>query len=236
MKTVVVVLLVSYLVGAIPWSWLLVRVRRGVDLRQIGSGNLGATNTYRALGASGAIAVLALDILKGWVAPAGFARMRLDTPTVDPIVLPALAGFAAILGHIFPVYMGFRGGKGIATSAGVFLALEPMALAIAAVVFLAGVLASRGIVSVGSLLGALALPLAAYGIEARAPEPSWAVVALAGALTVVLFVKHAANLRRLVHGEEKRLFGPRAAAGATRPDPSGSTSGPPAAPRGGEAR
>jgi glycerol-3-phosphate acyltransferase PlsY len=234
MKTVVVVLLVSYLVGAIPWSWLLVRLRRGVDLRQVGSGNLGATNTYRALGAQGAILVLGLDILKGWIAPAGFARLRLDTPVVDPSLLAALAGFAAIAGHIFPPYLRFRGGKGIATSAGAFLALEPRALVIAFAAFLAGVVATRGIVSVGSLLGALALPFAVFGFQARNPQPAWGTVVAAAAVTVLLFAKHTANMRRLVRGEEKRIFGSRrTASGAPR---SGTPANTPALPRGGESR
>lgn len=236
MKTVAVVLLVSYLVGAIPWSWLLVRLRRGVDLRQVGSGNLGATNTYRALGAPGAILVLVLDILKGWIAPAGFARLRLDAPAFDPALLPACAGFAAIAGHIFPPYLRFRGGKGIATSAGAFLALEPRALLIAFAAFLVGVLATRGIVSVGSLLGALALPFAVYGFQARAPQPNWGTVAVAVAVTLLLFSKHTSNLRRLVRGEEKRIFGTRRAvepATTTTPDSPASTA---AAPRGGDSR
>jgi glycerol-3-phosphate acyltransferase PlsY len=214
MKTVAVVLLVSYLVGAIPWSWLLVRLRRGVDLRQVGSGNLGATYTYRALGAPAAVLVLVLDILKGWIAPVGFARLRLDAPAFDPALLPACAGFAAIAGHIFPPYLRFRGGKGIATSAGVFLALEPRALVIAFAAFLVGVVATRGIVSVGSLLGALVLPFAVYGLQSRALEPAWGTVAVAAAVTLLLFVKHTANIRRLVRGEEKRIFGSRGA----RPD------------------
>jgi glycerol-3-phosphate acyltransferase PlsY len=218
MTTLVVVIGMSYLVGAIPWSWLAVRVARGTDLRQVGSGNLGATNTYRALGVPGALLVLVLDMLKGWVAPAGFARLRLDQPPVDAATLAVLAGAAAIAGHVFSVYLRFRGGKGIATTAGVFLALEPRALAIAFVAFAVGVLATRGIVSAGSLLSALVLPFAVYFVGTRSGTVSWPLMLLAIGLTALIWLKHRSNLARLARGEEKRLFGPKGGA-ASEPTP-----------------
>jgi len=206
-RTLIVVLLLSYLVGAVPWSWLVVRLVRGIDLRRVGSGNLGATNTFRVLGAPGGILVLLLDILKGWIAPAGFARLRLDTPPIDAGLLATLAGAAAIVGHIFPVYLGFRGGKGIATTAGVFLALEPRALAIAFAAFALGLAASRGIVSVGSLLAALVLPAAIWWVGVRQGAPAWDRVAIGTALAVLIWVKHTSNLSRLLRGQEQRTFG-----------------------------
>jgi acyl phosphate:glycerol-3-phosphate acyltransferase len=218
MKTLAAIVLVSYLVGAIPWSWLLTRLR-GVDLRRVGSGNLGATNTFRALGAPAAILVLLLDIAKGWVAPTYFARLRLDTPAVDPALLPVCAGVAAVAGHIFSPYLGMRGGKGIATSAGAFLAIEPRALVVALIAFLVGVFVSRGIVSVGSLLATLTLPCAVYFEQARQPQPLWGEVVLTAALTLLIVAKHTSNLRRLVHGQEKRLFGSRMASPGVRRSP-----------------
>jgi len=218
MKTLVAIVLLSYLVGAIPWSWLLTRLR-GVDLRRVGSGNLGATNTFRALGAPAAILVLLLDIAKGWVAPTILARVRLDTPVVDPALLPVCAGVAAVVGHIFSPYLGLRGGKGIATSAGAFMAIEPRALVVALMAFLFGVLVTRGIVSVGSLLGTLALPGAVYFEQAREAQPLWGEVVLTSALALLIVAKHTSNLRRLVHGQEKRLFGSRAASPNARRSP-----------------
>jgi glycerol-3-phosphate acyltransferase PlsY len=211
MTTVAAILVLAYLVGGIPWSLLVVRWRRGIDLRRLGSGNLGATNAYRAIGLRGAVVVLALDVAKGVVAPLLVARLRLEADVPAERALPLLAGMAAILGHLFPIYVRFRGGKGIATTAGVFLGLEPQATGWAAAAFLVGALATRGIVSVGSLAGSLALPLAIWAVGARHAAVRWEHLGAAAALTVLIWVRHAANLQRLARGEEKRLFG-RAAA------------------------
>lgn len=208
MITVVTAIVLAYLAGAIPWSFLAGK-RAGIDLRRVGSGNLGATNTYRALGARVAVGVLVLDILKGLAAPLGFARLRLDAPALETQALAALCGAAAILGHIFPVYLGFRGGKGIATSGGVFLGLQPLACALAAAGFALGVLATRGIVSVGSLLSSLVLPLAIWAVGSRSGQVPWVHVAVAAALALLIWIKHASNLVRLVHGSEKSIFASR---------------------------
>jgi len=197
-------LILSYLVGSIPWSLLAARLLGGVDLRRVGSGNLGATNVFRALGAWTALAVLALDAAKGVVAVLLIARLA-------PAALGAggvatLCGLAAILGHMFPFYLGFRGGKGIATSAGVFAALEPTAFWVCLGVFAISFLASGGIVSLGSLLGSLALPIA-IGIAAAARDSvDWTRLLLVCALVVVVWVRHAANIRRLLRGDEKGLL------------------------------
>jgi glycerol-3-phosphate acyltransferase PlsY len=206
MTTLAVVLGLAYLVGAVPWSFLAGRVIGGVDLRRVGSGNLGASNTFRALGARVAVPVLLLDVLKGVVAVLVIARLRLDPPPVGDATLAALAGVAAIVGHIFPVYLGFRGGKGIATSAGVFAALQPQAFLAALAVFLLAFAASRGIVSVGSLLAALALPVAVWAVGARRGTLEWSHVLVSGGLAVLIWIKHAANLERLLRGTEKSLF------------------------------
>lgn len=205
MITIAVVLVLAYLIGAVPWSFLAGK-RAGLDLRRVGSGNLGASNTFRALGARVAVPVLLLDILKGAAAVLGVARLRLDAPPIGAPTLAALAGVAAIVGHIFPIYLGFRGGKGIATSAGVFAALQPQAFLVALAVFGLAFAASRGIVSVGSLLSATALPLAVWGVGARRGAVEWSHVAVAAGLAVLIWIKHAANLDRLVHGTEKSLF------------------------------
>jgi glycerol-3-phosphate acyltransferase PlsY len=206
MTTLAAVLLLSYLVGTVPWSFLAGKLVGGLDLRRVGSGNLGASNTFRALGARVAGPVLLLDVLKGLVAPLVLARLRLDTPPVSDAALAALAGIAAIVGHIFPVYLGFRGGKGIATSAGVFAALQPQAFLVAFAVFVIAFAATRGIVSVGSLLAALALPLAVWGLGARRGGPEWSHLAVAAGLALLIWIKHASNLERLLHGTEKSLF------------------------------
>lgn len=217
MMTLAAVVVLSYLVGAIPWSLLVTRWRKGIDLRTVGSGNLGATNTFRALGAKGGVAVLALDIGKGAAATLGLARLRIDTPPIGAESLALAAGVAAILGHIFPVYLGFRGGKGIATTAGAFLGLQPAACGLAFAAFGAGMLLSRGIVSVGSLSAALTLPVAVYALEVRSGTPSVVQIAAAAALAVLIVLKHTQNIARLRRGQEKSLFRRDAVPPAGRP-------------------
>jgi len=211
MTTVIVVLVLAYLVGAVPWSWLFAR-RAGLDLRRVGSGNLGATNTYRAMGARGALPVLLLDVAKGVAAPLLIMQLRLGPPTVAPDVLAALAGLAAIAGHIFPVYLHFRGGKGIATAAGAFLVIEPLACVSCVGVFALALVVTRGIVSVGSLAAAAALPGAVYVVAAWRGDARTAQTAVAAVVAVLIWCKHTANLRRLAAGTEKRFFDRGAAA------------------------
>lgn len=204
-------LLISFLVGGIPWSWLAGRIVGGVDLRRIGSGNLGATNTFRALGAKVAIPVLALDVLKGVAAVLLIAPRCSDWGTLSDATGATLSGVVAILGHMFPPYLGFRGGKGIATSAGVFAALEPLAFIVAFAVFLLAFAISGGIVSLGSLLGSLSLPVAIYGFGSWRGEIDWTRLSVVGALVAVVWLKHASNIGRLLQRNERGLFASRSA-------------------------
>ena len=194
-------LLASYLVGAIPASYLAARLIRGIDLREHGSRNLGATNLYRVLGWRFAIPVAAFDIAKGAVPTLFFA------PRISPSPLIALlCGLVAVLGHVFSVFVRFRGGKGVATAAGVMLALTPAALGVAALVWVVLVFLT-GYVSVGSIAAAAVFPLAVVVLEPPAqPEMLWLDVAVAAA--IIWF--HRANIRRLLNGTENR-FGRRAA-------------------------
>jgi glycerol-3-phosphate acyltransferase PlsY len=194
----------SYLVGAIPTSYLAGRIFRGIDLREHGSKNLGATNLYRTLGWRYAIPVGLFDIAKGAVPVLVFA------PRVSDSQLFALAcGVAAVVGHVFSVFVGFRGGKGVATAAGVMLGLTPAALGVSLVVWLVLVYAT-GYVSLGSIAAAAVFPLAVFLLEhPDRPEILWIDVALAAAIIWL----HRANIRRLLKGTEHR-FGRRAAPSA----------------------
>jgi glycerol-3-phosphate acyltransferase PlsY len=194
-------LLASYFLGAIPTSHLVSRTFAKIDLREHGSGNLGATNLYRVLGWKYAIPVALFDIAKGAIPVLLFA------PQVSDSELFALAcGVAAILGHVFSVFVGFKGGKGVATAAGVMLALTPLALAVAATVW-ASVVLLTGYVSLGSIAAAVVLPLAVYFLEnPRTPELLW-IDTLVAAGVIVL---HRRNIQRLLKGTENR-FGRRAA-------------------------
>lgn len=193
-------ILASYLIGAIPFSYLGGKAARGIDLREHGSGNLGATNAFRVLGAKVAVPVMILDVLKGFVP----ARLF---PLWDGAAewQWALAyGVVAILGHVFPVYMRFRGGKGVATGAGVFLALAPAAVGAAFVLWALTVWTTR-MVSAGSIVGALTVAAALPFTERRAE-----VLALGGAIALFILYSHRANLGRILRGEEHRFGRPRA--------------------------
>ncbi len=190
-------LLLAYLVGATPTSYLVGRLVYGIDLRGHGSGNLGATNVFRVLGWRAAVPVGLVDVAKGWAPAALFPRWD-QTPEPEWALV---YGATAIVGHVFSVFVKFKGGKGVATSAGVFTALAPWATLAALVIWVVTVAASR-IVSLGSLLAAVTLPVAVYFTD----EPRvtfWLAVGLA----VFIIYAHRSNIGRLVRGEENRFGG-----------------------------
>lgn len=190
-------LVASYLLGSISASYMAGRLA-GIDLRQHGSMSLGATNVWRVLGPKYAVPAGLFDIAKGTV-----AALVLGRSAGNSIWLPLAAGGAAILGHVFPVFLRFRGGKGVATAAGVLLGLAPKAVGMSALVW-AGVLAMTGYVSVASMTAALLFPVAAWLLESQDP-----VLVLTGvAVAVFVIYTHRANIRRLMDGTEAR-FGRR---------------------------
>ena len=184
--------LVGYLAGSVPFAYLLAR-RAGIDVRRVGSGNVGAANVLRTTGAWRGVIVMLLDMCKGAVA------VLLAGMTSPHAAAPALAGAAAVVGHIYPVWLRFHGGKGVAVAAGAFGMLAPLATGVAGAVFLAAVWLSR-YVSLGSVAATLALPPIAWVSGAPAPV----VVAAFGTATLILF-RHRANLRRLFAGTERRM-------------------------------
>jgi len=206
---------VAYLLGSIPFGYLVVRAKEGNDIRQTGSGGTGATNVSRRAGKAAGVWTLLLDVLKG----AGgvlFAMWVLRSPAVGVLrgaILQNLAAWwvaaaalAVMIGHIFPVWLKFRGGKGVATGVGVFLVLMPAVVGIAALIFLAIVLLTR-YVSLGSMVAALSIPLLVL-LEHRfvSPHPDFApmiTVAVVGALLIVF--AHRENVLRLVQGRENKF-------------------------------
>ena len=195
-----VTLPIAYLLGSIPFGYLLVRFLRHEDIRTVGSGNIGATNVLRS-GAKGlGIATLLLDLLKAYAAVL-FAR-HLAPANYD---LAVGAAVASVLGHVFPVWLRFRGGKGVASALGAFLALVPMAALVALAVFVVVVLLTR-YVSLASILGAAVMPIA--GI-AFAPVRSPMVIGGFLFLSLLVIVKHEANIRRLLAGTENRFGAPK---------------------------
>ena len=200
--------LAAYLAGSLPTSYVVGRVFRGVDLRREGSGNLGATNVYRSMGLGVAVPVALVDIAKGWL-PA-FVFPLLDGSPAQ--AWAAAYGTAAILGHTFSLWVRFRGGKGVATAAGVFVALSPLALLTALLVWVL-VFAARGIVSLASIAAAVALPAAVMAQNALdGPGDPWVTgfALFAGAFIVWA---HRSNIGRLLRGEERRIRDDRRAHG-----------------------
>jgi glycerol-3-phosphate acyltransferase PlsY len=207
------VLLLAYLAGSLPTSILIGRIFFKKDIRDYGSGNAGGTNALRVFGWPAGIAVILVDIAKGAAAVLLIARLPLFGG-MEEALLPAdalslCAGIAAVLGHIWTVFASFRGGKGVATAAGMIAALYPLGFAAALAVFVLGVLAT-GIISVGSIAAAVSFPallllLRHSGITQLSPFLLWLSLPIA----LLIIFTHRRNIVRLLRGEEKRLFGPR---------------------------
>ena len=185
-------ILLGYLAGSVPFAFLLAR-RAGIDVRFAGSGNVGAANVMRTTGTRRAVLVMSLDVAKGALAVA------LALVVHAGVTLTALAAAAAVVGHIYPVWLRFHGGKGVAVAAGVFAVLTPIATALAAGLFLVIVWLTR-YVSLGSIAATVALPPAAW----ITGEPIAVVLAAAGSGGLILF-RHRGNIRRLRHGTERRM-------------------------------
>ena len=192
--TLFVSLLLSYLAGAIPFGLLFSRAV-GKDVREEGSRNIGATNVNRVLGKKLGILTLLCDVAKGFF-PVYLASLFLP-PADSHELFIALCGLATVLGHMFPIYIGFKGGKGVATALGVFLYFSPLSILFALFVFIAMV-AGSGFVSAGSLAASGLIPLFVWYLGGAS---STVLVALI--IAVLIWVKHSSNIKRLIKGEEK---------------------------------
>jgi len=201
-----VIVVAAYLLGSIPSGYLAGRAR-GVDIRTVGSGNMGATNVFRTLGKTAGVIVLVVDVLKGyaactWLCDAALGLMKLPATDTEPGRI--MAGLAAVLGHNFTCWLKFKGGKGIATSAGVFLSLAPLALGIALGVWVIVFALSR-YVSVASIAAAVALPATVWLTPHSLP-----LRLVTTALGLLAIAKHKGNIERLFNGTERR-FGKKTA-------------------------
>ena len=219
-KLTLIIAAVSYLLGSVPFGYLLVRIFRGQDVRETGSGNIGATNVARTGSKGLAMTTLLLDALKGYAAVA-FAywlagswrwegavptkihdpsQLALDRPTI--FLLAALAAFCAILGHVFTVWLRFKGGKGVATAVGAFAALAPRGIVVALVLFVLVVAVTR-YVSLGSLVAAAAFPLLVWWLN-PAERTTTPILLLIAASSLLIIIRHKDNIRRLLAGTENR--------------------------------
>ncbi len=195
----VLVIVSAYLLGSIPFGWLIVRHRQSVDVRQLGSGNIGATNVRRVAGNGPGLLTLLADMAKGTV-PVVMAAILAPMTGMASDWLVTAAALAAFAGHLFPIYFGFRtGGKGVATAAGCFLPIAPLSVAAGLAAFAAGTGLSRR-VSVGSLTAAVILPFG-VALECGATIPALG----ASAVSLLIWFRHRGNIRRLVNGTEPSL-------------------------------
>jgi len=190
----------AYLLGSVSFSYLIVKLKEGKDVRSVGSGNAGATNVLRASSLGAAILTLVLDLAKGVAAVLGTRLFEAPPPVVGG------AAFAVVLGHVFPIFFGFRGGKGVAAAAGALGALEPLAMLATLVVFIA-VVAWKRYVSLGSIVAALVFPLLAWAGHrlGKMPDVTPSVVVASSAIAALVLFRHRSNLVRLLRGAEPRL-------------------------------
>jgi acyl phosphate:glycerol-3-phosphate acyltransferase len=206
-KIYLIVAVLAYLLGAIPFGLILVRLFRGTDVRQIGSGNIGATNVMRTGSKGLGIATLVLDAAKGYMAvlvAMWITAPRVHTDSMSPLYTAAgIAALFAMLGHIFPVWLGFKGGKGVATGVGVFLALVPKAVLIVLGLFVV-IFAAFRYVSLASIIATAAFPVVAYALLSRESEQLMFMPFIVAAAALII-VKHRQNIRRLLSGTEHRL-------------------------------
>ncbi|MEI8040633.1 MAG: glycerol-3-phosphate 1-O-acyltransferase PlsY [Verrucomicrobiota bacterium] len=203
----IVTLVIAYLLGSIPTGFLVAKAR-GVDIRAVGSGNIGATNVFRILGRTAGILVLLVDAAKGWLAVSVVASWVGGWTHASPtagVWMALVAGVAAILGHNYTCWLHFKGGKGIATSAGVLVALVPAALLIVLGIWIVVFAVSR-YVSLASICAALALPFAAW-----LHHESRTIIIVTFALAALAIYKHKANIKRLMNGTENRIGTKKAA-------------------------
>lgn len=198
-------LLIAYLIGAIPTSVIAGKLLQGIDIRKEGSGNAGATNVWRVLGWKAGVTVLTIDLGKGILAASVIPLIPFGSISIDPLLISILCGLAAVIGHVFPVYTGFRGGKGVATAAGMLLAVAPIPVGIGVGIF-GLTLLLFGRVSLGSLVGALSVPLTIALLNRyTALHYHPLLLALTSALVLFIFITHRGNITRLLRGTERSL-------------------------------
>jgi acyl phosphate:glycerol-3-phosphate acyltransferase len=195
MVALLLIAAISYLLGSIPFGYLLVLVFRGEDVRRSGSGNIGATNVSRKSPMLGAVTLL-LDALKG------SAAVWLAHGIAPTYPLMCMAALCAVLGHMFPLWLRFHGGKGVATGLGSFVVITPKAVLIATAIFIVVVLVFR-YVSLGSIVAVASLPLLVYELRTLAGAP--AALAFVATTSLLIIVKHHENIRRLLSGRESRV-------------------------------
>ncbi|MGB8657237.1 MAG: glycerol-3-phosphate 1-O-acyltransferase PlsY [Candidatus Zixiibacteriota bacterium] len=205
MASAILIAILSYALGSIPFSLIISRVRRGIDIREYGSKNAGFTNVYRVIGPLPALMVLILDVAKGMAAVLLVTRISLGSAHLDPINLKIIAGICVVVGHVFPIFFGFRGGKGILAALGALLSLIPVEMGMSLILFVLIVAITR-YVSLGSLSATVfilfALLFEKYYLGSQVPGQ---LIAMMAFLTIFIFFNHRSNIKRLLAGTENKF-------------------------------
>ena len=206
MIELVILLLISYITGSFPTSIVMTRVIKNIDIREHGSGNAGATNVFRVLGWKYAIFVLAFDILKGWLPTAVYATIIFQQlPVPDQGLVQILCGFAAVIGHIFPIFSGFKGGKGVGSLIGVLLALYPLVFPLCLLIGVA-VITTTGYVSLGSISAAISLPIIILILpKLGLISPNLSLIVFSLLVPWLIIFTHRTNISRIRNGTENRF-------------------------------
>lgn len=199
--TNILLLILAYLLGALPFSIIAGKLLKGIDIREHGSGNAGATNTFRVLGKKAGIPVLFLDVLKGFLAVSLAHYSEFGSNTEMFINLSLAFGVAAVLGHVFPVYIGFRGGKGVATLLGLMIGVFPQAAFVSIVVFILTLFLSR-YVSLSSIFAGLVFPIGVYFLSKVLVST---MIIFSVFVPVLLLATHQRNIERILRGEESKV-------------------------------
>ncbi len=196
---------ISYLMGSFPTSIVTGKVLKGIDIRQHGSGNAGATNVFRVLGWKAGIFVLLVDMLKGFIPAFWIYKLAVGQVNLPPIDLQIIAGLSAVFGHIWTIFAGFKGGKGVGTGAGVVIALAPFAVLIALLVFIVTVAATR-YVSLGSILASITVPLVVILQKTIGGQPvPLELIVFTLFIPLLILYTHRSNIQRLVSGTENKI-------------------------------
>ncbi len=190
----------SYLLGAVPIAYLFVKAIKGIDIREYGSGNVGATNALRVLGKMPGFLVLFLDILKGFLAVTLLGHIFLKFSGMSPEIIRPVFGLAVVSGHVFNVFLKFKGGRGVSTSLGVLLGVAPESALIGIVIFLITVTLTK-YVSLGSILAGIIIPF-----HMLITKCAYTYIVLSSLLCIIIVIKHKANIKRLITGRERKIF------------------------------
>ncbi len=205
MYSLILIIVLSYLIGSFPTSIVVGRMLRRIDIREYGSGNAGGTNVFRVLGWKPGLLVAAVDVGKGMLATLLASKIRIDALPLDHTLVQIIAGVSAVVGHIWTVLAKFKGGKGVATGAGMIIALFPWAALICFGIFITLVLTTR-YVSVGSMTATLSLPIVIFVLDSMfgksVPHSAYVFTIL---VTALIFYTHRSNIRRLINGTENRF-------------------------------